>query len=59
MNTLVQVGVVQENHHRVMDLRANEVSFDHSQQYFDNSQKNLNLVVGSQIAAEARKALKV
>ena len=57
---LVQLGVVQENRHRIMDLRANT---DHSQEHLATADActqpwQLKLKVGSQVAAEARAAVK-
>ncbi len=57
----MQLGVVQENRHRIMDLRANT---DHSQEHLATADANphpwhLKLKVGSQVAAEARAAVKV
>lgn len=57
----MQLGVVQENRHRIMDLRAN---VGHRQEALATADTctqpwQLKLKVGSQVAAEARAAVKV
>ena len=56
----MQLGVIQENRHCIMDLRANT---DHSQEHLATADActqpwQLKLKVGSQVAAEARAAVK-
>ena len=56
-----QLGVVQENRHRIMDLRAgacSEVAAPLPPPDAASAEWHLKLMVGSQIAAEARAALK-
>ena len=58
------MGVVQENRHRVMDLRAatldGNVSDDpQAQPVQQNDPCTLRLLIGSHIASEARAAIKV
>lgn len=62
----LQVGVVQENRHRVMDLRANSMVISppglqamDSLVPEDADPWTLRLMIGSQIASEARAAMKV
>ena len=57
----MQLGVVQENRHRIMDLRAgacSEGSAPPPPPDAASAEWHLKLMVGSQIAAEARAALK-
>lgn len=61
---LLQLGVIQENRHRVMDLRAGkgqacDPPAEDGEEALDVQQPLLGLMVGSQVAAEARAALKV
>jgi len=61
---VMQVGVVQENRHRVMDLRAGTESVEHSAggRWAEGGGGGVweqRLKVGSQVAAEARAAVKV